>query len=348
MPKLQPNQNHSQQLKYPAKRVAFNGQPVDFVPEYDDNGDRSNGLLWYPYRYDPPEGQRRELERYPSIYSNGGGGLFTKAHNVVVNDYFENNRFVSGQEAWLYIYLMNMRSRGYRVSIHGKKQRFDKQGREVDPGTAGLAAIHRQSARTMMGQLDRLENALLMHRITRLDWKGAPNEYVIHTPFDVISDPDAPRDKPRSIFPPDKAALIERRIKDNVSKQRRLAASKNDTGRGRSHDIKQYKESPAAFIFQYDHRDTEEAFGDRTVDFTEFALIFFRENLKTLNTRKGDFQKKYRDRLAIEMDQWSVESDKRYGPRWRLRNKDHKEICFKAANKFRTIYCPTLEELCQI
>lgn len=338
MPKLQPNQKHSQSLKYPPKRVAFNGHPVDFVREYDDNAGLSNGLLWYPYHYDPPQGQRRELERYPSIYSNGGGGVFTKNYNIIVDKYFEDLRFLSSGDMAMYNYLLNKRSRGYRVSIHGKKKKVDGKGGVTDPGTAGLAVIFGQSPLTTIKQLDRLEDALLIHRITRLDWQGAPNEYVIHTPFDLDRD---------GKFPADKFELIAGRIKGQASKDRRASIAKTSDARGRTHDLKKYRESPAAFIFQYDHRDTEEAFGDRTVDFTEFALVFFRENLKTLNTRKGDFQKKYRDRLAIELDQWSVGSGKRYGPRWRLRSKDHKEICFKAANKFRTIYCPTLEELCQ-
>lgn len=335
MPKLQPNQNHSQTLIYPPKSVAFTGTAVEFTPEYADNGARSNGLLWYTNKYQGAA----SIDRYPSVYDNYGGGLFTKNYNVIVNDYFENLRFIDASQMALYNYLLNKSSRGYRVSVHGKKPKLDARGVETDPGTAGLAAIFGWSPRTTIDNLDRLEDVLLMHRITRLDWQGAPSEYVMHTPFDADR---------TGKFPADRSSLITGRLQKAVTKQRRLGAAKHPAGKGRTHDMAAYLAKPTDFPFQYDHRATVDAFGDRTADFIEFALVFFKLNWRKLGTdRRGDFQKNYRDGMTREMELWSIDADKRFDPhKWRLRGKDHKELCFRAANKFRHIYCPTLEELC--
>lgn len=313
--------------KYPPKRVTFRQASVDFDPTYDDNGDATNSLIFYLPT--APGEKVGYVERFPSVYNHAQAD-FSKNFNMVVQEYFLNRRLVSYAEMNLYNFLMNCAGCGYRISIHGKPRRVDSDGQIIDPGTAGLAAVIGCDPKKIVAMIDKLEDLLLLHRVTRMDLRAAPNDLIMHTPFKSAALDQAC------------VSMLVRRVRDHVTLNKKIAArgvDKNGGSLGRFH-------GKANSFFQFDLREIsagrkiagqkrQEAFGSHARDFTEWSLIFFKKNLPLLRNYKGDFQKKYRDDLAQMWEQWQIHGKRR------------REECFIAANKFRTIYCPTMEELCQ-
>lgn len=314
------NLDYPEKLSYPPKRVKFGSSLVDFQKSYDDNGDRSSAILYYPRYYAGPN--IKYIDRFPSVYSHAGGGHFTKSHNVLWDQYFENLQLIDQDQFFLWGWIYNANNRGYRVSLHGKPLKKDEEtGKTVDPGTRGIAKILRWHPAKVIANREHLVDCLLLHCITRIDLPGAPLEYVIHTPFTVKE------------LTPARVSMLRGRIADKTTKHQRI---KVNPGPGRNH-------AATSKCFQYDHRLTQRAFGDRTEHFTDFALNFFRKHLTMLKTERGKFQAEYRSDLEREMDTW-MNRDRRYY-KWNIRDKKHKTACMIAANKFRLIYCPLEQEL---
>ena len=298
------------------KQTNFQKNPAKSVTTQDGatvklkrlNPDLPSGIVHFPLK-----GGYQEL--YPSVYSieipNEG---FIKIWDFFTSEYLDKRTLINYDQWCLYNFIGTLRNRGYYVTLQGKKG--------DDNEIKGLAKIIGTRTKTLIENLDHLENCLLMHRVRRLDLNGTPNEFILHTPF-TAKQLDAENGKLHK-------KIVERVALNHVKKQRSLAVK---TGEGKKGGFGYLDRKATNERFQFDYRFIKSSFGSSSRLFTDFALVFFKANLKLLRNNKSNFDYVYRAELSRRMSDWGIGGN----------SAQHQ--CYIAANKFRVIYCPTDEEL---
>ena len=270
--------------------------------------DQTSGLVHYPQR-----GGFQEL--YPSVYSNEiEGEGFVKIYNFVPTEYIEERAFINYAQYSLHNYILINSNRGYYLSLKGSKK---------DGDVKGLAKVLQTRVATLTADIDRLQNCFLLHRVRRLDLNGCPNELVYHSGF-TAKKLDASNQKIHKI-------IVERIARDHAKSSRQNGVVKSNGKRGGFGYLNRKATNER---FQFDYNVIKKAFGDNSRHFADFALEFFKLNKGLLERNKSEFEKGYRLELNRRMSDWGIGSN------------SAREACYIAANKFRTIYCPTFEELC--
>lgn len=295
------------------KRV--NGALIEFQPINDIPG-INNGLYYYDQATNRPQ------PLHPSIYSlklEGHG--FLPLWNFFLEEYYENRSFINHRQAWAYIGIAGLRNRGLRIVLTPDRK---KKKVTTDDGDLQVHALDKYLGidyRQLTKDIDRLEDCLLLHRIRRLDAHGTPNDFIIHTPF-----------TPGQLATK-WAKIIEQRIADEVTTTRRHKRMQwGMTKGGRQFTYLDRKADPE-HRFSFDHLQIIKAFGQNTFRFAEFALKFFRSNFHYLTTDPQAFDRDYRDGLKLEMNLYDIHDNGR------------RELCYRAAHKFRQVFCPSHEEL---
>lgn len=109
--------------------------------------------------------------RFPTIYQLDFPKeyKYTKLYDVLFEFYFEMFRerdeqpIIGREEIFLYSYLQSLANRG-----KGFNQKTLAKFIQIDP-------------HNLVKRLDRLEDALLIHRVQRLDLHGLPNDLIVHS-----------------------------------------------------------------------------------------------------------------------------------------------------------------------
>lgn len=292
--------------KFPPKERTFNGAAVRFN-KIDGEFERS-GIYGFG-----PDGMR--FDKYPSIYSVKMPGGYVPLWDITADEYFENRSWLNYRQFSLYHYIASLRNRGYHLSIEGN-------GKSGDAEIRGLAQIVGTWRPTLVADLDRLEDCLLIHRVRRPDFHGTPSELVVHSPFTLVELRGGYAD-----------VIIERVNGRATWTRRQRMMRRGTTAAGVAYCFQNRASEAEQFVFNFNQ--IREAFGDSVDRFIYFAMAFFQKNHHFLYTNKGGFQADYRSGLFKELDGWNIVHDNAA-----------RELCYKAANKFRTIYCPTEAELC--
>lgn len=297
------NQDKKDYRKFPPKQIIRDGIVIDFKKS---NEDFSSNL------YIQTEKGYQEL--YPSVYSiELAGEGYTKIYNFFPEIYLENLGLINYDQFNLYNYITTLRNRGYYLSITGSRKNSDQKG---------LAQMVGMRPETLRKNLDHLQDCLLIHRVLRLDLQGMPNELVVHTPF---TDKQLKADNNRRL-----KLIVDRISQSHTEKQREKAIERGE-GRGGGFGYLKRKETNERF--QMDYGFIKRAFESHSRSFADFAIDYFKKELRTLKTDKSAFEKYFRLALRRKLDYWGI-----------LTN-EQREICYIAANKFRSIYCPTDEEI---
>jgi hypothetical protein len=300
--------------KFPPKQIEIRGKAVTFS-RIETNFERSGIYVQHPYE------SGVSFRKYPSIYSVKLSGGFIYLWDVLAEEYYENLQLINYRQLALYNYLGSLRNRGYRVSLKGN-------GKKGDEEIKGLAQLTDTWWPTLVKDLDRLEDVMLIHRIRRPDFRGMPSEIVIHSPLD----PQDLRD-PQTKQLREWAQILQQRVKEEPTRQRRQGTMRSGTtDDGRNFVFQDRKQEDERFVF--DFRQIVKAFGDFAERFALFAMEYFSKNWHLLTANKSGFEHDYRKSLELEMNVWGIHDNSR------------RESCYIAANKFRTIYCPMEEELC--
>ena len=301
---------------YPPKTIVFHGTPVEFKRV---NPDFPSALYYYhePTGYQP---------LYPSVYSidlwNAGG--FVKSWDFFAEEYLENRQLITYRQYSLYNYIVQLRNRGYYLSIKGSRiaEKRDDDGNLIREGkeVKGLSAVTGIRRPELIADLDRLEDVLLLHRVRRLDLQGIPTELVVHSPRTARElDKDGWHD------------FIAKRIAADATRGRRRSAMISGEKNGQPFSYLDRRSRSAGF--QFDYRAVRDAFGDRCHQFANFALTYFKKNYHFLTENKAGFESDYREKLALELNLWNIAGNER------------RKNCYAAAHAFRTIYCPPIEEI---
>lgn len=337
---MQKEKSTSPLPKFPTKEIKFHGKPVTFK-KIDNVFDRSGIFLSHPWKKVEKTDKPLAFQKYPSIYSTKLSGGFVYLWDVLREEYVENLGLINYDQFSLYNYMASLRNSGWHVSIKGRPGKLKKgaDGKLMDEREAdvkGLAQIAGRRWTSVLHDLDVLEDALLIHRIRRPDFHGCPSEIVIHTPFAAQELVQVDRETGERTEL-ESAHVLRQRIEDKITANRRLKIVK--------HGIK--KESAKKFThfswhdrrqeddrFVFDFRKVVAAFGDKVDQFAWWAMEFFQEHWNLLYSDRAAFQEDYRRELHDELTRWKI-----------LDNSDREE-CYKQANKFRTIYCPTEQEIC--
>jgi hypothetical protein len=323
--------------RFPEKEIPFkhgrrddrDGERVVFrrlrsqLGQFDDQ----SGIYVYNKFREPgtPASQQNPLsfQKYPSVYSVQLSGGYTFDWDVLADEYFENRGWINYEQLSLYGYVKSLRNRGYHVSVRPRPGRkvlgLDGEPTGERDEVRGLAQITGRSCRYIERDLDVLEDCLLIHRVRRPDFSGAPNEFVVHSPFTV-------KDLQTEI-----GSVIEQRVAEGATRSRREGIAKRGVGKdGRPFVYHNRRADSPTFV--YDARETVKAFGDKTEAFIYWAMSYFQNEWDWLWKRKGEWQKQFREVLFAELNRWGINGD------------EARHACYREANKFRTIYCPLLEE----
>jgi hypothetical protein len=266
------------------------------------------------YYYDK---ENRYQALYPSVYSIKlqGHGYFP-FWDFFADQYFEDLELLNSEQMWLYTYLASLRNRGIRLSINGSKSK--------DSERRGLAAMLGRWRPAVIKDLDHLEDCMLIHRVRRLDLHGTPNDIIVHTPF-----------TPPELHDSGWHKVIKDRIANETTRrarERHMVTGVDDEG----NKFAYLNRTGGDGRFHYDARQVDEAFGQNAKRFCDFALTFFRKHFWVLFEDKPAFDEDYRRELRLELNLYGVNQ-----------NSD-RERCYVVANKFRTIYCPSLQELISV
>ena len=265
------------------------------------------------YSYDVDTG--RSLSTFASVYSLKVDGTgFFPVWDFFCDQYVEKLEIITPRQFMIYVYVGQLRNRGYRLSLKGSPDNSD---------TRGLATILGMHLNTLIADLDHLEDALLLHRIIRPDLKGRPNDIVVHTPFQEFE-----------LNGQGWLDVIRDRIARKATKTRRqqsLVAAKTPAGKPYSYIDRPTSEQP--FILNY--KAVAKAFGTSMPKFENFALKFFDRSFHMLDDQKKKpiFESEYRDKLYAEMGRWGITGNAA------------REKCYVAANHFRRAFCPSYHEL---
>jgi hypothetical protein len=299
--------------KYPPKTEHFGGADVEFKKLNDHLS--GNSVYW-----SQQQGTFQEL--YPSIYSiKLKGYSYIKLYDFFPEYYYERLRLITHRQMHLYIDLCHLSNRGYYLSQTGSRKKGDsKDGDRRQVG--GLSAYTGIRRPELAADLDHLEDCLLIHRVRRVDLRGMPSEIVVHTPF----------------TPPEletgKYKLITGRVASQATKTRRAKAMVDVVSESGEKFRYLHRQTALKDGFWFDYRFIKKSFGDHAQRFADFALTWFKKNLWALQQQKANFEKDFRDALSLEMNLMGIQSDQR------------RQMCYIAANKFRTIYCPLEAEIC--
>jgi hypothetical protein len=105
------------------------------------------------------------LPRHSMVYSEEGLGNWVKDFNVAYELYLEENDVLRPMDYFVYRHLLSLADRGLCVCL--KKFAWFLH---VKPGT-------------LIEHLDRLQDALLLYRVCRVDTQGRPNDFVLQSPL---------------------------------------------------------------------------------------------------------------------------------------------------------------------
>lgn len=321
MPKRKPKDSN---LKFPPKQIIRDGQILDFNR---DDPELHSGIYQYSDgEYGKPN---QRLAVYPSVYSiEIPGHGYTKTYDYFSDLYLENMGFINWQQYNLYNYIATLRNRGYRLSIHGARRKRKPGDPPPEPDAAqhkGLAAFSGVSPKTLITDLDHLEDCLLMHRVRRLDLQGIPSDLVIHSPFTPTKFEEMRK-------------VIVKRISTKYTRTRRLkmmmpTAATNILEDDRADQKFYFNRKAGEPRFQLSAA-VREAYGPKFGHFVNFALEFFNKYLWEFRNQQPQFEKGYRDALKIKLTYWGIA------------DRHDREKCYQAAAIFRNVYCPTLADLC--
>lgn len=291
--------------------VTRSGVDIGFKPL---GGPSKSGL----YYHDKDENRFYPL--YPSIYSTDAGNYFP-LYDHFTREYIIARPLITRDQFAVYTFLASIRNQGFRVSIMGSRS---KSGDDDEP--TGLAALLGMGRPQLIQALDHLEDCLLIHRVRRLDIHGTPNDILIHTPFTR-----------QQLYGGQRFIdIIEDRIARKVTataRQKKMVTGVTDDGQPYSYLDRTVGTDGR---FHYNASQISEAFGFYTDKFTQFALKYFRKNHHLLRGDKSGFEHDYREDLSLELNLYEIHKDAA------------REKCYRAAHKFRTIYCPSHEELLAI
>lgn len=292
--------------KFPQKTITLNDGATVEFKKLYD--DQPSGLVHYPQ-----SGGYQEL--YPSVYSNEiEGEGFVKIYNFVPTEYVERRAFINYDQYSLHNYAGINSNRGYYLSLKGSKK---------DGDVKGLAKMVGVKVETLTEHIDRLQDCFLLHRVRRLDLNGCPNELVYHSGF-TAKQLDANNQKINNV-------IVDRIARSATKSSRQKGVVKSN---GKNGGFGYLNRKATDERFQFDYNVIKKAFGDNSRSFADFALEFFKTHKHLLERHKSDFEKGYRIELNRKMSDWGIGGN------------SAREFCYVAANKFRTIYCPTFEELC--
>jgi hypothetical protein len=112
------------------------------------------------------ESERTYLPRYPVIYSAKELGKYTWDFDVFYELYIEQNPVVTPIQGFIYRHLWSLSNRKIAISLKEYARRV-------------LHCRHNK----LIDHLDRLQDALLLYRICRVDTQGRPNDIVLQTPL---------------------------------------------------------------------------------------------------------------------------------------------------------------------
>lgn len=321
------------------QQKTIHGSQIDFQPinEFGPSG------LYY---YDLATNKAHSL--YPSIYSlasglNGYG--YVPLWNFFAEEYYENLGLITFKQLGVWAGLAQLRNRGYRIALTSDR----RKPKDAETEVRALDVYLERDYRLLREDLDRLEDALLIHRVRRTDFRGTPDDIIVHTPFTPAAlygeygTFEGWCDRRKKVSNEGIAGRLRHRVEKSVVKnsrdKKRLTGVTGDTNRRGEPTVagKNYSFIPRTVdhghVFTYDRRQIDEAFGQHTTTFADWALSFFRKSFDFLRTDKQAFDRDYRDELKVELD--------RYG----IRANERRELCYRAANKFRQIYCPSIQEL---
>jgi hypothetical protein len=334
---------------FPSKRLEFHGKLVQFK-KIDTDFNRSGIFVTHPYETDGA-GKPLSFRKYPSIYSTKLSSGFVYLWDVLREEYVENLGLINYEQFSLYNYIASLRNSGWHVSVKGHKRRkLDADGKrtaEIEE-VKGLAQITGRWWPKVAKDLDHLEDCLLIHRVRRPDLPGCPNEIIIHTPFaeQELVRIDRTGQRIEGIDPMTGewiegmwTPLLRQRVEQKATATR-LAAIERHTikkklvdGKHKNVHVKWHDHRAEAERFIFDFRPVSAAFGDNVDLFAYWAMQFFKKNWQYLYSDKSAFEHDYRHELGLGMSRWGIHDDAQ------------RSRCYVQANKFRTIYCPTEEEL---
>lgn len=309
--------------RFPPGQKVINGALIDFEPIEDGF---PSGLYYY-------DDENRYCSLYPSIYSIkiDGHGYFPM-WDFFLHEYRDNLGLISIHQWNVWAGIASLRNRGYRIKLTSDRRK------KVDDGDQEVRALDHyleRDYRLLRDDLDCLEDALLIHRVRRADYRGTPDDIIVHSPF-----------TPKQLYDGGWAETIKKRVDGQVTKANReitrISGRTKEINRNGQPTVpgKNYAYNPRTLDrshrFTYDRRQISDAFGESTVRFARFALTYFSKNVWTLFRDKQAFDRDYRDMLATELNLYDI------------RKNSQREKCYIAANKFRMIYCPSMDELCSV
>jgi len=246
--------------------------------------------------------------RFPTIYQLElpSEYKYTKIYDVLYEFYFESFReqnkepIINRDQIFLYGYLQSLANRGKSFSVKN------------------LAAFVQMNTNKLVEHLDRLEDALLIHRVQRLDLHGKPNDLIVHTP------------PMRHVW---EGGLREKILKRTDTEEARL--SRKETGYIKEYDDGDKRlfipRGKQKFSFNYTEvfKNTFDGDEQASEDFAESILISLCHD-KELILQDA---KKYDDLLR-----------QRVNESFRASNMTATERHYKAAITLRKIYAPVISE----